>query len=111
MARLQQRLDSQSSVMLSFFLFLTIKWVTAATPKDDFCRRFEHQSTVIDDKLYIDGGTVNYKDFPSSRENHDNTWLGYHDLNDLVSIKGELWPNFKIGLSKNDRYQLLSSRP
>ncbi|CAH0028906.1 unnamed protein product [Clonostachys rhizophaga] len=102
MTHLQQRLDGQSLAMLSLLLFLMINWVTAATPKDDFCRRFEHQSTVIDEKLYIDGGTVNYKDFPSSHENHDNTWLGYHDLNDLVSIKGELWPNFKIGLSKND---------
>lgn len=58
--------------MLSLLLFLMINRITAATPKDDFCRRFEHQSTVIDDKLYIDGGTVNYKDFPSSHENHDS---------------------------------------
>ena len=33
-------------------------------PRDNFCRRYAHQTTVIDDKLYIDGGYVNFDSFP-----------------------------------------------
>jgi hypothetical protein len=29
-------------------------------PVKDFCRRYQHQTCVIDSKLYIDGGLVNY---------------------------------------------------
>jgi hypothetical protein len=29
-------------------------------PVKDFCRRHQHQTCVIDSKLYIDGGLVNY---------------------------------------------------
>lgn len=29
-------------------------------PLNDFCRRFEHQTTIIDNKLFIDGGLVDY---------------------------------------------------
>ena len=31
-------------------------------PISEFCRCFAHQTTVIDRKLYIDGGPVNYGD-------------------------------------------------
>lgn len=29
-------------------------------PIEDFCRRHQHQTAVIDNKLYIDGGKVYY---------------------------------------------------
>lgn len=34
-------------------------------PLDNFCRRHGHQTTVIDDKLYIDGGYVDFTSYPS----------------------------------------------
>ncbi|KAI1034802.1 hypothetical protein LB504_004425 [Fusarium proliferatum] len=83
-------------------LLLTVHWTTAKNPKDDFCRRFAHQTTVIDDKLYIDGGWVNFDDFQQTHENYSNTWLSYHDLNNLVERGGDLWPDLNISLSKND---------
>ncbi|KAF7554856.1 hypothetical protein G7Z17_g2617 [Cylindrodendrum hubeiense] len=95
-------LGSQRQTLFSLLLLLAINRVAADNPKEDFCRRFSHQSTVIDDKLYIDGGWVNYEDFPQSHETHGNTWLGYHDLNELESFKGNLWPDFNIELNKND---------
>lgn len=53
-------------------LLLNVNWATAKNPKDDFCRRFAHQTTVIDDKLYIDGGWVNFDDFQQTHENYSS---------------------------------------
>ncbi|KAH7111664.1 hypothetical protein B0J13DRAFT_461829 [Dactylonectria estremocensis] len=102
MTSVQQWLGSQRQALFSLLLLLTFNRVAADNPKDDFCRRFSHQSAIIDDKLYIDGGWVNYRDFAESGDTHDNTWLGYHDLNDLVTVDGNRWPDFNISLSKND---------
>ncbi|PVH94020.1 hypothetical protein DM02DRAFT_694321 [Periconia macrospinosa] len=76
--------------------------VTAKNPRDNFCRRFAHQTTVIDDKLYIDGGWVNFDGFAQDHLNSSNTWLAYHDLNKTVNRGGELWPDLNISLNKND---------
>ncbi|GKU21743.1 unnamed protein product [Fusarium langsethiae] len=54
------------------------------------------------DKLYIDGGWLNFDDFQQTHKNYSNTWLAYHDLNHLVQRSGELWPDLNITLSKND---------
>ena len=38
-------------------------------PVSNFCRRFGHQAAVIDDRLYLDGGYVNYnplEEFPTN---------------------------------------------
>jgi hypothetical protein len=56
-------------VLLALFIF---DWVIAKNPKDNFCRRFAHQTTVIDDKLYIDGGWVNFDDFQQTHENYSS---------------------------------------
>ncbi|KAH6889678.1 hypothetical protein B0T10DRAFT_571714 [Thelonectria olida] len=88
--------------LLALLLSFSVHWVTAKNPKDDFCRRFAHQTTVIDDKLYIDGGWVNFDDFQETHANNSNTWLAYHDLNKLVCINNALWPDLNISLSKND---------
>jgi hypothetical protein len=60
---LQHRLWGQIQALFLLFLFLALKSVLAVSqePQSDFCRRFSHQSTVIDDRLYIEGGYVNYK--------------------------------------------------
>ena len=39
-------------------------------PVEDFCRRFGHQTAVVDRKLYIDGGLVNWKPLDSGHQNY-----------------------------------------
>ena len=39
-------------------------------PLNDFCRRFGHQSTVIDSHLYIDGGLVNWNPISQNPSNY-----------------------------------------
>jgi hypothetical protein len=34
--------------------------IVAQDPVKEFCRRHQHQTCVIDSKLYIDGGKVHY---------------------------------------------------
>jgi hypothetical protein len=47
--------------MRSFLLLVYAALVVAQQdPIQDFCRRHQHQTCVIDDKLYIDGGQVYY---------------------------------------------------
>jgi hypothetical protein len=44
------------------FLLLLLDSVLSQAPKDplrDFCRRFSHQTALINRQLYIDGGYVN----------------------------------------------------
>ncbi|KAK8089323.1 hypothetical protein PG997_004284 [Apiospora hydei] len=49
-------------------------------PVAGFCRRFGHQTTVIDRKLYIDGGFINYDPLTNDPTNYTNTYLSYLDL-------------------------------
>ena len=54
-------LFSSHSIMRSFLLLVYAALVVAQQdPIQDFCRRHQHQTCVIDDKLYIDGGQVYY---------------------------------------------------
>ncbi|RMZ78323.1 hypothetical protein DV738_g3952, partial [Chaetothyriales sp. CBS 135597] len=49
------------AVMLALSLCLLIASVSAQAPQDplkDFCRRYGHQTAIVDRKLYIDGGWV-----------------------------------------------------
>lgn len=39
-------------------------------PRDNFCRRYGHQTTFIDDKLYIDGGFVNFDTFRNDHKSY-----------------------------------------
>jgi hypothetical protein len=56
----------------TLLLLALVSTITAKNPKDDFCRRFGHQTTVIDDKLYIDGGYFNHADFPQDSTNYSS---------------------------------------
>lgn len=50
-----------SSFEIPLLLSLLISSAFAQQPQDplrDFCRRYSHQTAVIDRKLYIDGGWV-----------------------------------------------------
>ncbi len=44
--------------------------VAQMDPVKNFCRRFGHQTTVIDRKLYIDGGLVDWNPIPSYPANY-----------------------------------------
>jgi hypothetical protein len=86
--------------MLRFLIASILVGLSMQQQKDplkDFCRRFGHQTTVIDRKyvrvmhgrgnrlltdhrLYIDGGLINYSPFNSDPSNHTNPLLLYADL-------------------------------
>ncbi|SPJ70371.1 uncharacterized protein FTOL_00099 [Fusarium torulosum] len=67
-------------------------------PVKDFCRRFGHQTAVIDRKLYIDGGLINWKPLETNPKNYTNSWLLWHDLDQ--NSKDEM-PQIYANLSKN----------
>ncbi|KAK2051845.1 cell wall anchored protein [Colletotrichum caudatum] len=67
-------------------------------PVADFCRRFGHQTAVVDNKLFIDGGLVNWDPPSSFPANYTNTWLSYQDLS-TTSATG--MPPLYANLSKN----------
>ncbi|KAK4190088.1 autophagy-related protein 3 [Podospora australis] len=49
-------------------------------PVKNFCRRFGHQTALIDRKLYIDGGMVNFGSLSQYPTNYSNAGLLFHDL-------------------------------
>jgi hypothetical protein len=54
-------------------------------PIRDFCRRFSHQTAVIDQTLYIHGGQLNYNPMTEDPSNYTNHLLLYQDLSALTS--------------------------
>ncbi|KAL1842725.1 hypothetical protein VTJ49DRAFT_4363 [Mycothermus thermophilus] len=71
---------------------------TLLDPVKDFCRRFGHQTAVIDRKLYIDGGFINYNPLSQYPANYTNTRLLYHDLD--TPGEGRM-PQLYANLTKN----------
>ncbi|KAI9851624.1 MAG: hypothetical protein M1838_003218 [Thelocarpon superellum] len=67
-------------------------------PLDDFCRRFGHQTAVVDRRLYIDGGLVNWNPLAQNPDNFTNTGLLYSDL-DQLSVQGGM-PQLHDDLNK-----------
>ena len=66
-SRVFNRKHALLAIVLSFVQCLA----ALQNPLIDFCRRYGHQSTVIDDKLYIDGGWVDYlDDFPEDHRDY-----------------------------------------
>ncbi|KAF2398260.1 hypothetical protein EJ06DRAFT_558116 [Trichodelitschia bisporula] len=65
-------------------------------PLKDFCRRFGHQTALVDHKLYIDGGLINYNPIPQNPLNYTNTNLLYADLN----VDNQGMPNEYNNLTK-----------
>ncbi|TVY65699.1 Kelch repeat-containing protein, partial [Lachnellula suecica] len=68
-------------------------------PLANFCRRFGHQTCVIDSKLYVDGGQVNWNPIAANPTNQTNTWESFHDL--TTSPAGIGAPQLHANLSKN----------
>ncbi|KAH6998603.1 hypothetical protein BKA56DRAFT_30785 [Ilyonectria sp. MPI-CAGE-AT-0026] len=81
-------------VLLACYVGVTVQ---QRDPINDFCRRWGHQTAVIDDKLYIDGGLITYSG-SENPENVTNPYLIYHDLS-TVSSSGMPPPH--ANLSKN----------
>ncbi|KAG9237320.1 hypothetical protein BJ875DRAFT_438577 [Amylocarpus encephaloides] len=86
--------------MMSKYLGLLVLLAQASIqqkdPKLDFCRRYAHQTCVVDQQLFIDGGMVNYGDVS---QNLSNTFLSYHDL---TSSPPQIeMPELFANLSKN----------
>jgi hypothetical protein len=52
-------------------------------PTDNFCRRFGHQTAVVDRKLYIDGGIINYQ---PPRENFTSEYYYYQISNGILTF-------------------------
>ncbi|KAK4456125.1 hypothetical protein QBC34DRAFT_287001, partial [Podospora aff. communis PSN243] len=85
--------------LLLLVLNLSVPAVTAQPdPVKSFCRRFGHQAAVVDQKLYIDGGLLNYNPISQYPYNYSNTGLLYHDLN--VTGAGGM-PQLFANLTKN----------
>ncbi|KXX75954.1 Kelch domain-containing protein 3 [Madurella mycetomatis] len=80
--------------LISGFVAISLGQYHAAR---DFCRRFGHQSAVVDNRLYVDGGFVNWKPFTEASQNLSNPFLVFSDLDD--SAVG--MPTLHANLSKN----------
>ncbi|QPC69251.1 hypothetical protein HYE68_000003 [Fusarium pseudograminearum] len=87
--------------MLPWIILLLLCFFSGNTlgqndPVKHFCRRWGHQSAVVDGRLYIDGGLINYRD---PKTNLTNTFLSFHDI-ETADKNG--MPPFYANLSKND---------
>lgn len=58
-------------LVLSYLIQLSL---AQFDPIKDFCRRFGHQSAVVDDKLYVDGGIVNWKPYSETSANISSSY-------------------------------------
>ncbi|ETS85723.1 hypothetical protein PFICI_03748 [Pestalotiopsis fici W106-1] len=84
-------------MMMVLFFFSSLSYAQR-DPVNNFCRRFGHQSAVIDRKLYIDGGFINYSPLEDDPTNYTNTFLSYNDLDEIAA--GGM-PQLYSNLSKN----------
>jgi hypothetical protein len=50
-------------------LFVETSWAQE-DPLQDFCRRFGHQTAVVDQKLFIDGGQVDWNPIAQNNQNY-----------------------------------------
>jgi hypothetical protein len=63
-------IGNQKQALLAGLLCFGGLSLAVQNPHSNFCRRWGHQTTVIDDKLYIDGGWVDYDDFPQTQKDY-----------------------------------------
>jgi hypothetical protein len=62
--------DGTMSRFLGVLLFFVeLSW-QQKDPLNDFCRRFGHQSAVVDSRLYLDGGFVDWNPIAQNRQNY-----------------------------------------
>ncbi|KAF2464857.1 uncharacterized protein BDR25DRAFT_241162, partial [Lindgomyces ingoldianus] len=65
--------------LLTALFFLISPSAQQHDPLQDFCRIFGHQTTLVDRKIYIDGGLVNW-DSSAGAQNYSSRWLRQSDL-------------------------------
>jgi hypothetical protein len=79
------RLNNESSMMLSLYAVLVVlvefSW-SQKDPLNDFCRRFGHQTAVVDQKLFIDGGLIDWNPIAQNDQNYTSElrFLSYLQL-------------------------------
>ncbi|KAK3334200.1 hypothetical protein B0T19DRAFT_354427 [Cercophora scortea] len=83
--------------LLLLLFFLVTSTAGQYNPTKDFCRRFGHQAAVVDSRVYVDGGFVNWKPFSATSPNYTNPFLLYSDLNSVT----DGMPTLSANLSKN----------
>ncbi|KAH7125767.1 hypothetical protein B0J11DRAFT_615097 [Dendryphion nanum] len=66
-------------------------------PIQNFCRRHQHQTCVIDSKIYTDGGLIHYN---QDRIPQRNTWLLYGDLSNLTNGFPPQYDNLTVKTSE-----------
>ncbi|KAF2673245.1 hypothetical protein BT63DRAFT_151080 [Microthyrium microscopicum] len=66
--------------LLATISFLVQPSIQQKDPLKDFCRRFGHQTALIDNKLFIDGGLINWNPLDQNPINYTNTNLLYADI-------------------------------
>ncbi|KAF2680577.1 hypothetical protein K458DRAFT_479748 [Lentithecium fluviatile CBS 122367] len=73
-----------STMMLRFIALLVLASISTAQkdPLKDFCRLHSHQTTIVDRRLYIDGGLVNWSPLSADSLNYTSTWLRYGNLDE-----------------------------
>ncbi|KFA72116.1 hypothetical protein S40288_09700 [Stachybotrys chartarum IBT 40288] len=82
------------AVCFSFFAAT----IQQRNPIENFCRRWGHQTAVVDDKLYIDGGMITWDPMTPSSQNYTNPFFLYHDL---TAVASSGMPPPVANLSKN----------
>ncbi|EME89485.1 uncharacterized protein MYCFIDRAFT_26780 [Pseudocercospora fijiensis CIRAD86] len=90
-----------ANVILVYLLYITHAQGQGMDQINHFCRRHSHRTTVIDNKLYIDGGYINY-DYDGvitpDTVNYTNTQLIYADIS---SVNEDHFPQEYANLSKD----------
>lgn len=79
---------SWTNTLIIFLLFVHFSW-QQKDPLNDFCRRFGHQSAVIDRKLYLDGGLVNWNPISQNQANYTSKLAPLLSL--TSRIRSTLW--------------------
>ncbi|KAF7185225.1 Kelch repeat-containing protein [Pseudocercospora fuligena] len=90
-----------ANAMLVYLLYIAQTQAQDMDQINHFCRRHSHRTTVIDNKLYIDGGYINYDydgGIAPDTVNYTNTQLIYADLS---SVNGDNFPQEYANLSKD----------
>lgn len=68
------QLTSRVSARLTILVFLLLLGsrlsLQQGDPVSNFCRRFGHQTAIVDDRLYIDGGFIDYSPLEQYPENY-----------------------------------------
>ncbi|PQE07516.1 cell wall anchored protein [Rutstroemia sp. NJR-2017a BBW] len=82
------------SMILGLLLCLVQTSSQQKDPLNDFCRRWGHQTTVIDRQMFVDGGMIDWNPISQNPQNYSN-----YDLNTSPSTVGV--PQLHANLSKN----------